>query len=110
MSSDGQKVPDVPYRVGRLPRSKEHGAGLPVHLQLPDKSPFRLSRFHFALVADGDGYAVRDEGSHLGTTVNGVLIGQHAGRSLERLKPGENTVVAGGQDSPFAFRIVLESA
>jgi hypothetical protein len=50
---------------------------------------------------------VRDEGSRLGTLVNGVLVGQHAGRSSAPLRAGDNAVVAGGRDSPFAFRVVV---
>jgi CRP-like cAMP-binding protein len=107
--ADGLGIVDLPFRVGRPPRHRERAPGPPVHLLVPDEAPFRLSRLHFSLVADDEGVAVRDEGSHLGTIVNGSLIGQHAARSVARLAPGEHTVVAGGRDSPYAFRVAVDA-
>jgi hypothetical protein len=107
---EGVGVVELPFRVGRPPRNRERPPGLPVHLLVPDAAPFRLSRLHFSVVADDEGVAVRDEGSHLGTLVNGTLIGQHAARSIARLAPGEHVVVAGGRDSTFAFRMVVDAS
>jgi len=106
----GMQVLDFPFHVGRPARRQEAPAPLPMGLLVPDARPFRLSRAHFSIVQERGGYAVRDVGSHLGTTVNGELIGQHAPKALAPLHPGENLVVAGGRDSPYAFRIVLTDA
>jgi len=107
VSEEGLEIQVFPFHVGRPPRRREAPAPLPMGLLVPDDRPFRLSRAHFSIVREGAGYAVRDVGSHLGTTVNGELIGQHAPKALARLAPGENLVVAGGRDSPFAFRILV---
>jgi hypothetical protein len=106
----GRSVIEFPFRVGRVPQGKHHRTARTVHLQLPDVSPYRLSRTHFALVREGGALMVRDEGSRLGTLVNGVLVGQHAARSSEPLRAGDNAVVAGGRDSPFAFRVVVAAS
>jgi CRP-like cAMP-binding protein len=106
----GIEIEAFPFHVGRPARHREAAAPLPMGLLVPDERPFRLSRAHFSIVQERGGYAVRDVGSHLGTTVNGELIGQHAPKALAPLRPGENLVVAGGRDSPFAFRVILAEA
>ena len=106
----GILVPEFPFHVGRPAQEREAPASLPMGLLVPDTRPFRLSRTHFSIVQERGGFAVRDIGSHLGTTVNGELIGQHAPKAFALLQPGENLVVAGGRGSPYAFRLVLSDA
>ncbi len=103
----GLEVDELPFHVGRPVRHQESAPHMPMGLLIPDTRPFRLSRAHFSIVEERGGYAVRDFGSHLGTIVNGELIGQHAPKAYAPLQPGDNRVVAGGRDSPYAFRIVL---
>ena len=110
LPSDGLLIEAIPFRVGRPVGRREKSASQPVDLKIPDKKPFRLSRSHFSIVRDREGYAVRDVRSHLGTVVNGELIGQNAPRTMATLVAGENLVVAGGKDSPFAFRLVYEAS
>ena len=50
---------------------------------------------------------MRDDHSTLGTVVNGEAVGEQFPRSEAPLRRGENLVVAGGTDSPFAFRLVV---
>ncbi len=104
---EGLAVEQLPFHVGRPSGRGERPAAVELSLALRDGIPYRLSRVHFSLIADGDGVAVRDVGSTLGTLVNGELIGEHAPRVFARLQEGENRVQAGGVDSPFAFRIVV---
>lgn len=110
LAEEGLEIRDFPFHVGRPQRQREAPAPLPMGLLVPDDRPFRLSRAHFSIVRERGGFAVRDVGSHLGTTVNGELIGQHAPKALALLAPGENLVVAGGRDSPFAFRVLVPEA
>lgn len=107
LPKDGLAVEQLPFHVGRPSGRGERPAAVELSLALRDGIPYRLSRVHFSLVADGDGVAVRDVGSTLGTLVNGELIGEHAPRVFAPLAEGENRVQAGGIDSPFAFRIVV---
>jgi len=108
LPSEGLEIEAFPFHVGRPAHRRERPAPVRMGLLVPDAQPFRLSRAHFAVVAEPDGgFAVHDVGSHLGTIVNGDLIGQHAPRAVAPLRQGENVVVAGGRDSPYVFRIVL---
>lgn len=107
LPKEGVSVEQLPFHVGRPSGRGEREAPVELSLALRDGIPYRLSRVHFSLVAEGSGVAVRDVGSTLGTLVNGELIGEHAPRAFAPLEPGENRVQAGGMDSPFAFRIVL---
>lgn len=51
---------------------------------------------------------MHDLDSYLGTIVNGQPIGAAFGADRVPLRPGENTVVAGGTQSPFSFRVIVE--
>lgn len=105
---DGLVMNEYPFVVGR--RVKETVAHAPrIHLLLDDRRPFRLSRIHFAFERSGTGHLyVRDLGSTLGTQVNGEFLGADAPRDRIPLEPGETSVRAGGADSPFAFRVVVD--
>ena len=107
MSARGIVVDDLPYSVGRRSRHMMSGSSMP-DLSLEDDRPFHLSRRHFAIVKSGTDIVVQDLESTLGTEVNGEPIGRHFGKDYAELKPGDNTIVAGGHDSPFVFRIHLD--
>jgi CRP-like cAMP-binding protein len=77
-------------------------------LLLPDSIPSRLSVNHFTVSNTLEGVVVWDFESSLGTEVNGVTIGYEFLKDHQTLKAGENKIVAGGQDSPFRFQIVVE--
>lgn len=101
-------VPDplpLPFSVGRRPSQREGDALEPISLLLDDQRPYRLSRAHFSILRDGQDICVRDLHSHLGTDVNGSFIGLQFGHDIATLKPGDNTVIAGGYGSPFVFRL-----
>jgi CRP/FNR family cyclic AMP-dependent transcriptional regulator len=98
---------DLPFIVGRRPVA---GEGLPLlqpDLKLDDAIPFRLSRNHFMIEKRDGNYYVRDLRSTLGTIVNGELIGDHFRGDDAPLRAGENEVIAGGVDSPFAFSVFI---
>jgi CRP/FNR family transcriptional regulator, cyclic AMP receptor protein len=50
---------------------------------------------------------VRDLNSTLGTIVNGQPLGRDFPIDSAPLRQGENSVVAGGDGSPFAFVVTL---
>ena len=107
LPAEGVAVDRLPFEVGRKPAEGEPRRGAAVQLELEDAAPYRLSRRHFAVVASGGGLAVRDDHSTLGTVVNDEAVGEQFPRSEAPLRRGENLVVAGGADSPFAFRLVV---
>lgn len=103
------KITRLPFCIGR--RAPE--AGLydsdEQLLLIPDAFPYRLSPNHFAVCMDPRlGLVARDLGSDLGTTVNGQFIGGIFAKDTCRLQPGVNTVAAGGLESPFVFKILVE--
>jgi len=109
ISEKGVIVRRFPFTVGR--RSIHNGATAHnVDLLIDDARPYRLSRAHFSLTARNGSCVLQDLESTLGTQVNGRYVGRHFGTDTAPLSPGENTVVAGGDESPFAFRILLEHA
>jgi CRP-like cAMP-binding protein len=105
--AEGVAIARLPFLVGRRPAAGEPRPGGAVQLELEDTAPYRLSRRHFAVVAGAEGLAVRDDYSTLGTVVNEEAVGEQFPRSEATLRRGENLVVAGGADSPFAFRLVV---
>lgn len=100
----------VPFAVGRQSLDRESPSNVPIDLSLPDTSPFRLSRPHFSLCRYENGYVVLDLGSTLGTEVNGEFLGEHFDKDVKYLNMGENTITAGGRESPFTFIVRLEKA
>lgn len=103
----GIRVSSFPFHVGRRPGSREQPPAAPVALQIDDRRPYRLSRLHFSIVRSGDGYAVSDLLSTLGTEVNGEYLGETFSKARAPLHRGDNRVIAGGVDSPYAFRVVV---
>lgn len=103
---DGLSVTDFPFTVGRLVNAYQSRHPSP-DLSIDDEQPYRMSRRHFAILRSNDSLAVCDLGSTLGTEVNGQPIGEHFGRDRQPLSVGENTIVAGGHQSPFVFKVVV---
>jgi CRP/FNR family transcriptional regulator, cyclic AMP receptor protein len=98
---------DLPFVVGRRTVAGEGPPLWEPDLKLDDVTPFRLSRNHFIIEKRDGSYHVRDLCSTLGTVVNGEPIGDHFRTDDAPLRAGENEVIAGGVDSPFAFSVVI---
>lgn len=103
----GIAITEFPFVIGREVRRGETRPAHKIDLVIRDEEPYRLSRLHFWFARGSDGLRVRDRGSTLGTIVNGTGIGHHFARDNALLDRGENTIVAGGIGSPYAFRVVL---
>jgi CRP/FNR family cyclic AMP-dependent transcriptional regulator len=100
-------IPHLPFTVGR-----QHGVHEPPSVITPDLAigedePHRLSRAHFSLIRDNGDILVRDLNSTLGTIVNGQPLGRDFPVDSTPLRHGENSLVAGGDGSPFAFVVTL---
>ena len=94
-----------------LPRGSTRPPGaVAADLLLYDREPVRLSRDHFAIVRHKGHLFVRDLQSTLGTTVNGVPIGWHFGADEAPLQAGDNEIVAGGEGSPFVFKVEVNES
>jgi len=108
LPKEGIEVTKLPFTVGRLPEGNEPESAMQIDLKILDNRPFRLSRRHFALYENPDGYGVLDLGSALGTELNDDFLGHNFSKDFGYLKPGENKITAGGIDSPFHFKILME--
>ena len=114
LPKDGIPVSSFPFLVGRRPEENEVNVRMKlampkIDLMLLDFKPYRLSRVHFAVQShQDDKYLIRDLGSALGTQVNGDFLGADFPRDVIELKAGENLIVAGGAESQFAFRILVD--
>jgi CRP/FNR family transcriptional regulator, cyclic AMP receptor protein len=100
-------ITKLPFTVGRQPDEHEAPPVITPDLTIPEPGPYRLSRAHFSLVARNGEVAVRDLASTLGTIVNDRAIGRDFPVDSALLHRGENTIVAGGRGSPFAFAVTL---
>lgn len=108
LPAEGIAIDRLPFTVGRKPEAGERAPPRPVDLLLEDARPYRLSRVHFAIERTRDGVALVDATSTLGTLVDGVALGEPFARSRLPLGPGEHRIVAGGEGSPFVFRLRVE--
>ncbi len=106
---EGLAIDRLPFAVGRPPAAGERRPPTPVDLALPDPRPHRLSRCHFLVLEGREGIELVDAGSTLGTAVDGVFLGEHFPRTRLPLAPGEHEIVAGGADSPWRFRLVVDA-
>ena len=97
----------LPFTVGRRPDEDEAPPFITPDLAIPEPPPYRLSRAHFSLIAQGGGVVVRDLNSTLGTIVNDRAIGREFPIDSAPLHGGENLVIAGGKGSPFVFRVTV---
>jgi CRP-like cAMP-binding protein len=97
----------LPFTLGRQPADDEAPPVITPDLAIPEPGPYRLSRAHFSLIAQGGEVVVRDLASTLGTIVNDRAIGRDFTVDTARLRQGENTIVAGGKGSPSVFRVTL---
>jgi CRP/FNR family cyclic AMP-dependent transcriptional regulator len=100
-------ITKLPFTLGRQPNEDESPPMIPADLAIAEPGPYRLSRAHFSLIARNGEVAVRDLASTLGTIVNDQPIGRDFPADSAPLHKGENTIVAGGKGSPFAFRVTL---
>ena len=101
------ELSNLPFVIGRRPTAEEGSPLWQPDLTLNDVAPFRLSRNHFMIEQRDGAYHVRDLCSTLGTIVNGEPIGNHFRTDDAPLQTGDNEVIAGGLDSPFAFSVSI---
>lgn len=107
VGSEPIRITGLPYVVGREGEIGEPPLPHRPDLAIPDPKPYRLSRSHFCILTEDDAVQVRDLNSELGTIVNEIPLGHDFARDRIALRRGENTVVAGGWDSPYAFTVTL---
>jgi hypothetical protein len=107
----GHRVIDVttlPFRIGRRPIDENPEIVPNVDLEIVTRHTLQMSHEHFA-IQTGDGQLfVEDLNSQTGTLVNGHRIARFADSRIAPVKWGENEIIAGPQDSPIRFLLVVE--
>lgn len=99
---------EFPLAIGR--HSWEAGApGDGSGYVVEDQSPYNISRKHCSVELLGDQLEVVEHGSSLGTTVNGIRIGNSSGRMQAPLHMGDNVIVLGGTKHGKHFRFTVFS-
>ncbi len=106
----GIEVADLPFRVGRHRRPGEPASADQAELSLQSPGGEQISARHFAIEVNDGRLMVRDLDSHLGTVVNGTRIAYFEQSASADLLFGENSVQAGGLESPYRFRVIVERA
>ncbi len=104
---EGHAISALPFFFGRVPDRTETPPPIGIDFTVADARPSRLATVHFALVREDGQLFAKDFGTEFGTEVNGTLLGGDIGRQKLMLEPGETHIVAGGRDSPFAFRLQI---
>ncbi len=107
---EGLVVSAFPFAVGRRIDNGEPRPSVDVDLAINDTKPYRLSRIHFTILETEEGYVISDTTSTLGTRVNDHYVGENFPSVRAPLQRGDNIVIAGGEKSDFAFRIVVDSS
>ena len=108
MRGEALSVTRYPFRVGREAELSDPPAAEGNDLSVRDRRPYNVSRSHAALArVDGGGLVVLDQGSRLGTLVNGQRIGRGRPAQQAPLPRGDNVLVLGSRDSPFQFEVTV---
>ncbi len=106
---EGVVIDALPFRVGQRVQAGQRLGVSNDGLMLQPSSGVHLSPSHFAIEEGaGDALVVRDLKSHLGTCVNGRRIARFEENLVAPLSLGPNSVVAGGDSSPYRFVVLTE--
>lgn len=100
------RIESFPYRVGR----ESHDPLVHNDLTIRDEMPWQISRHHVSLICEGGQVGVMDRGSTLGASVDGARLGGARGTLAPLFFAGsEGRLVLGNENSPYAFRVRIES-
>lgn len=96
-------VSHLPLRIGGFPKDRPSERNRQNHVNIPcEGTPLPVSLSHCEVVSLDGKLFLRDLGSRLGTTVNGISVGRGKGEYAVPLQEGKNEVIFGDkQQSPF---------
>jgi CRP/FNR family transcriptional regulator, cyclic AMP receptor protein len=106
-----QSLPENPYRIDKFPFLIGRKSRDPFSyndLRIPDSVPLQISRHHIELIKQDGRIGVSDRGSHLGSIVDGRLLGGREGAPGPLLFTGsEGILILGNHNSPFRYKIKI---
>ena len=97
-----------PYRVGRHVSKMGFFSLWKKDLLINDSPPYSVSRNHLAITRCHEDIFVVDEGSTVGTIVNGTRIGGSTSMLRVRCEEQENLIVIGSETSPYHFQLRID--
>jgi len=102
-------VARLPFQIGGYPTKEETKMFKQNHLNIPcDGPPLQVSRIHCQIAIQDKGIYLVDNASRFLTYVNGKAIGRGRGTMRAPLQMGENKIVLGGLETPYALKVVCE--
>ena len=106
-----QALPENPYRIDKFPFLIGRKSRDPFSyndLRIPDSVPLQISRHHIELIRQDGCIGASDRGSHLGSIVDGRLLGGREGASGPLFFTGpEGILTLGNRNSPFRYKIKI---
>ena len=108
IGTDGVTIDKLPYHVGRHARPGDATTVKASDLVIRAPAGAQIAPMHFVLEDHAGRLTVRDLDSKLGTIVNDRRLAQFEQTQTAELNFGENVVQAGGEESPYRFRIIVE--
>lgn len=110
IGTEGVDVSALPFVAGGKELMTGGPQVAPNKLCLRANKGRHIADAHFA-IAEKDGcLVVEDLGGKYGTTVNGTAISRANDEAPVPLWIGENRIIAGGEDSPYRFSVVVAGA
>lgn len=105
-------ISHLPLRIGGYHKDKHSERNRQNHVNIPcEGSPLPVSHSHCEVVSINGKLHIRDLGSRLGTTVNGISIGRGKGEYTAPLQEGKNEVIFGDKhSSPFHLHVEISGA
>lgn len=101
------KIARFPFGMGRS-AAEPWFSSSKNDLVLHDSLPYHVSRCHCSIIRHHEDLFVVDQGSTLGTIVNGHRIGGGASAQSILCEHEENRIIVGSPDSPFQFRLSIK--
>jgi len=102
-------LPETPFPIRTFPFLIGRKSRDPLSyndLRIADSVPLQISRHHMEFLKIGDRIGVSDRGSHLGSIVDGRLLGGDEGDPGPIFFEGsEGTLILGNSKSPFRYKI-----
>jgi hypothetical protein len=97
-------ISKIPFQIGRSARSSVFGSN---DLNLEDVEPYRISRCHCLITIVDNQYYLVDTVSSRGTLVDDDKVGGREEKKRVLLKSGRHRLVLGGDQSPYAFDLLV---
>jgi len=104
-----QSLPETPFVIKEFPFLIGRKSRDPLSyndLKIADTVPLQISRHHMEFIKVRDRIGVSDRGSHLGSIVDGQVVGGEGGSPGPIFLGGpEATLILGNDKSPFRYRV-----